>query len=37
MPHGDALGLEPGFSVGATNFKQAVPERDMLYLDKAWR
>lgn len=36
-PFADALGLEPGFSVGVTNFKQAVPERDMLYLDKAWR
>ncbi len=36
-PLSDAWGFEPHASVAAVTFKQAVPERDMLYLDKAWR
>ena len=36
-PLADAWGLEPGAGVGSTTFEQSVPERDMLYLDKAWR
>lgn len=35
-PLADSLGLEPGFTVGVTDFKQSLPERDFLYLDKAW-
>lgn len=35
-PLADALGLEPGFTVGVTGLKQSQPERDFLYLDKAW-
>lgn len=30
------LGLEPGFTHGVTGFRQSLPERDFLYLDKAW-
>ncbi len=36
-PLADAWGLEPGAAVSVTLFGQTVPERDMLYLDKAWR
>ncbi|WAP52650.1 hypothetical protein OL239_05360 [Arthrobacter sp. ATA002] len=36
-PYADACGLEPGFTLGVTEFKQSRPERDFLYLDKAWR
>lgn len=36
-PLADAWGLERHASGGYTDFKQAVPERDLLYLDKAWR
>ncbi|WP_449281354.1 hypothetical protein [Leucobacter sp.] len=36
-PLADAWGLEPHAAISCTNFEQAVPERDMLYLDKAWR
>ncbi|MGO4591424.1 hypothetical protein [Paenarthrobacter sp. 2TAF44] len=36
-PLADAWGLEPGAGVSSTTFEQSVPERDMLYLDKAWR
>lgn len=36
-PLADAWGLEPGFSDAITNFEQAVPEDEMLYLDKSWR
>lgn len=36
-PLADAWGLEPGATVSAVTFEQAVPARDMLYLDKAWR
>lgn len=36
-PLADAWGLEPHSAVGYTTFEQAVPERDLLYLDKAWR
>lgn len=36
-PLADAWGLEPGAAVSYTTFEQAVPERDLLYLDKAWR
>ncbi|WP_264795163.1 hypothetical protein [Arthrobacter mangrovi] len=35
-PLADALGLEPGFMMGVTDFRQSLPERDFLYLDKAW-
>lgn len=35
-PLADAWGLEPGFRQGVTDFRQSLPERDLLYLDKAW-
>ena len=35
-PLADVLGLEPGFTQGFTDFRQSLPERDLLYLDKAW-
>ncbi|MCH1882537.1 YfbM family protein [Agrococcus sp. ARC_14] len=35
-PLADAWGLEPGSMGGVTNFEQSLPERDLLYLDKAW-
>lgn len=35
-PLADAWGLEPHAAVSYTTFEQSVPERDMLYLDKAW-
>lgn len=35
-PLADAWGLEPGFTMGVTNYEQSLPERDLLYLDKAW-
>jgi len=35
-PLADACGLEPGFTQGVTDFRQSLPERDLLYLDKAW-
>ncbi|MCW2134450.1 hypothetical protein [Arthrobacter sp. VKM Ac-2550] len=35
-PLADALGLEPGFTHGVTDFRQPLPERDFLYLDEAW-
>jgi hypothetical protein len=35
-PLADAWGLEPGSSEGVTDFRQSLPERDLLYLDKAW-
>ena len=35
-PLADAWGLERGARCGAATFRQAVPDRDMLYLDKAW-
>jgi hypothetical protein len=35
-PLADAWGLEPGFTQGVTEFRQSLPERDLLYLDKAW-
>jgi hypothetical protein len=35
-PLADAWGLEPHASVSVATFEQAVPKRDMLYLDKAW-
>ena len=35
-PLADAWGLEPHASVSATIFEQVSPNRDMLYLDKAW-
>lgn len=34
-PLADAWGLERGARCGAATFRQAVPDRDMLYLDKA--
>lgn len=36
-PLADAWGFEPHAQVATVTFKQAVPERDLLYLDKAWR
>jgi len=36
-PLADAWGLEPHAAVSVTTFEQSVPERDLLYLDKAWR
>lgn len=36
-PLADAWGLPPGCKNGWTNFQQASSDRDMLYLDKAWR
>lgn len=35
-PLADAYGLKPGFRQGRTDFRQSLPERDFLYLDKAW-
>ena len=35
-PLADAWGLKPHAMGSAATFTQAVPERDMLYLDKAW-
>lgn len=35
-PLADAWGMEPGAQSSIATFKQAIPERDMLYLDKAW-
>lgn len=36
-PLADAWGLEPGAGVSRITFQQLISERDMLYLDKAWR
>ncbi len=36
-PLADAWGFPHGASSASPTFEQAVPERDMLYLDKAWR
>lgn len=36
-PLADGWGLEPGCTQGVTDFRQSLPERDLLYLDKAWR
>ncbi|NLA65268.1 MAG: hypothetical protein GX862_04965 [Leucobacter sp.] len=36
-PLADAWGMEPHQTISYATFEQAVPERDMLYLDKAWR
>lgn len=36
-PLADAWGFEPHARVATATLEQAVPERDMLYLDKAWR
>lgn len=35
-PLADAWGLPPGCRDGVATFEQTMPERDMLYLDKAW-
>lgn len=35
-PLADAFGLEPGFVQGVTDLRQSLPERNLLYLDKAW-
>lgn len=35
-PLADAWGMEPGFSVGFMGERPRLPERDLLYLDKAW-
>lgn len=34
-PLADVLGLDGGFTDGFPAFRQSVPERDLLYLDKA--
>ncbi len=36
-PLADAWGFEPHARVATPTFEQVIPERDMLYLDKAWR
>jgi len=36
-PLADAWGLERGVGTSGTTFKQRKSEREMLYLDKAWR
>ncbi len=36
-PLADAWGLESADGAATATFERAVPERDMLYLDKAWR
>lgn len=36
-PLADAWGLEPHTAISYVTFEQTVPERDLLYLDKAWR
>lgn len=36
-PLADAWGLEPHATISYTTFEQAVPKREMLSLDKAWR
>lgn len=36
-PLADAWGFEPHALVAVATFEQRVPERDLLYLDKAWR
>lgn len=35
-PLAHALGLEPDFTEGVSHLRQSLPERDFLYLDKAW-
>ncbi|QHC59387.1 DUF1877 family protein [Rathayibacter sp. VKM Ac-2760] len=35
-PLADAWGMPHGARIAATDFVQSVPERDMVYLDKAW-
>lgn len=35
-PLADAFGLERGFIQGYADLRQSLPERDLLYLDKAW-
>lgn len=35
-PLADAWGFEPHAAVATVTFEQAVPMRDLLYLDKAW-
>ena len=35
-PLADAWGFEPHARVAMATFRQSVPERDLLYLDKAW-
>lgn len=35
-PLADAFGLERGVIQGYTDLRQSLPERDLLYLDKAW-
>jgi len=36
-PLSDAWGVEPGSMMGIVGSVPALPERDFLYLDKAWR
>ena len=36
-PLADAWGLEPGFTMGVMGERPSLPERDFVYLDKAWR
>lgn len=35
-PLADAWGMTPHTAVGIATFQQTTPERDLLYLDKAW-
>ncbi|WP_208544560.1 hypothetical protein [Rathayibacter sp. VKM Ac-2759] len=35
-PLADAWGMPHGVSTAVATFVQSVPERDMVYLDKAW-
>ena len=35
-PLADALGIRRGARSGVTDFRQSLPEEDMLYLGKAW-
>jgi hypothetical protein len=36
-PLADAWGFGPHASMAVTAFEQSVPQRDLLYLDKAWQ
>jgi len=36
-PLADAWGFEPHARLSVATFEQRVPERDLLYLDKAWQ
>ena len=36
-PLADAWGFEPHAQLAVATFRQTTPDRDLLYLDKAWR